>query len=52
MAVCPTCDGSGEVHSHNPKWWDCDGTGKVSEEQAAKLIAEDKRRNPQWYPTK
>jgi NTP pyrophosphatase (non-canonical NTP hydrolase) len=22
---CPTCDGTGEVHSHNPKCWDCKG---------------------------
>ena len=52
MVKCPTCDGSGEVHSHNPKCWDCDGKGKVSEEEAARLIAEDKKRNSQWYPQK
>ncbi len=22
---CDTCDGSGEVHSHNPKCWGCCG---------------------------
>jgi hypothetical protein len=52
VVKCPTCDGSGEVHSHNPKCWDCDGKGRVSEKKAAELIAEDKRKNPQWYPSK
>lgn len=26
---CPTCGGTGKVHSHNPKCWDCDGTGRI-----------------------
>lgn len=25
---CPVCDGTGEVHSHNPTCWGCKGTGK------------------------
>lgn len=29
METCPTCDGTGEVHSHNPKCWECRGKGKV-----------------------
>jgi DnaJ-class molecular chaperone len=24
---CKECDGTGEVHSHNPRCWDCGGTG-------------------------
>lgn len=24
---CPTCGGSGVVHSHNPKCWTCNGIG-------------------------
>lgn len=26
---CKTCDGTGEVHSHNPSCWDCRGTGNA-----------------------
>ncbi len=26
---CSTCDGSGEVHSHNPICWECHGKGWV-----------------------
>lgn len=26
---CVTCDGTGEVHSHNPKCWDCRGQGFI-----------------------
>lgn len=29
IETCKTCDGSGEVHSHNPNCWDCDGTGEL-----------------------
>lgn len=29
--VCECCGGSGKVHSHNPKCWECNGTGKVEE---------------------
>lgn len=25
---CETCGGTGEVHSHNPRCWDCHGTGR------------------------
>lgn len=31
---CKTCDGSGEVHSHNPRCWTCDGTGRVKQKAA------------------
>jgi len=34
MVTCPDCDGTGEVHSHNPKCPACRGTGLVSEEKA------------------
>lgn len=27
--TCDECDGTGEVHSHNPKCWDCCGFGWV-----------------------
>lgn len=30
LVTCPTCDGTGEVHSHNPRCWDCSGQGKVT----------------------
>ena len=26
---CETCDGTGQVHSHNPKCWDCNGKGVI-----------------------
>lgn len=43
MESCPTCDGSGEVHSHNPKCWDCKGRGTVTAEKAEQLRQEEKR---------
>ena len=33
MEKCKTCDGSGEVHSHNPMCLDCDGTGNAKKNQ-------------------
>lgn len=42
LVPCPSCDGTGEVHSHNPKCWSCRGTGLVTPEKAAKLRAHDK----------
>jgi DnaJ-class molecular chaperone len=27
---CPTCNGTGEVHSHNPICWDCKGSGRLT----------------------
>lgn len=30
---CEDCDGTGKVHSHNPKCTACDGTGKVRDEE-------------------
>ena len=29
LVKCPICDGSGEVHSHNPRCWECNGSGMV-----------------------
>jgi len=40
---CPTCDGSGEVHSHNPRCWDCNGRGTVTKEKAERLQEKEKR---------
>lgn len=31
---CVCCGGTGEVHSHNPKCWDCNGTGVTTREKA------------------
>ncbi len=28
--LCPTCDGDGKVHSHNPICWTCHGTGELT----------------------
>jgi hypothetical protein len=28
---CTNCDGTGEVHSHNPRCWKCHGTGRKHE---------------------
>lgn len=33
LEPCPTCDGAGEVHSHNPVCWVCEGTGSVLKKQ-------------------
>lgn len=33
MEKCQTCRGTGEVHSHNPKCWDCDGKGMIPSKQ-------------------
>jgi len=27
LVECKTCDGTGEVHSHNPQCWTCSGRG-------------------------
>ncbi len=37
---CESCDGTGEIHSHNPKCMSCSGTGKVRDENEA-LDAEE-----------
>ncbi len=37
---CITCDGTGEVHSHNSKCWSCNGSRKVDYETAVKCIKE------------
>lgn len=31
---CPTCNGTGNVHSHNPLCWTCGGSGKCSVKEA------------------
>lgn len=43
MIKCPTCDGTGEVHSHNPKCWDCHGKGTITEEKVKELEKIEKR---------
>lgn len=50
---CPTCDGSGKVHSHNPTCWTCRGTGQVSPQKAEdvcemELRLELSRRKRTW----
>ena len=30
---CKLCDGTGEVHSHNPRCWGCHGTGHLTSEK-------------------
>lgn len=35
---CTTCDGTGEVHSHNPTCWDCRGTGRRLKKEVDKEI--------------
>lgn len=35
MTMCPTCDGTGEVHSHNPICPTCRGRKVVSKDVAA-----------------
>ncbi len=30
---CESCDGTGQIHSHNPKCMTCSGTGKVRDEE-------------------
>lgn len=37
---CVTCNGTGEVHSHNPRCWDCHGSGKTNKATAEKAIRE------------
>jgi RecJ-like exonuclease len=43
MVTCPECDGTGEVHSHNPKCWGCSGRGKVTADRAKKLETDNDR---------
>lgn len=43
QVMCPTCDGSGEIHSHNPRCLTCRGHGKVTPEKAAEARAEEER---------
>jgi DnaJ-class molecular chaperone len=39
---CPTCDGTGEVHSHNPICWTCHGNKTTTPEKAAQARAAEK----------
>lgn len=32
--LCPSCDGTGEIHSHNPLCRTCHGTGRATPEAA------------------
>lgn len=45
---CFTCDGDGTVHSHNPRCWDCYGTGRVPLGERAKQIQEHNRMRDFW----
>ncbi len=38
-APCPSCLGTGEVHSHNPRCWDCHGIGEVARKDVPRLRA-------------
>lgn len=49
LVKCPGCDGTGEVHSHNSRCWDCNGSGKVSAAEAA-VIKEAYRRMDKICP--
>lgn len=33
LEKCRCCDGSGEVHSHNPRCWVCGGLGLTTKEK-------------------
>lgn len=46
LVECPDCDGTGQVHSHNPKCWSCNGKGKVTKEKAKEL--RDKANRMVW----
>jgi DnaJ-class molecular chaperone len=40
---CPTCDGDGEVHSHNPKCPSCHGRGKLPKARADEVRGMEER---------
>lgn len=42
LEKCPTCNGTGEVHSHNPICWTCHGSGSVAPEKADKVRRAEK----------
>jgi DnaJ-class molecular chaperone len=43
MVECPTCEGTGKVHSHNPICWTCRGDGTTTPERAAAAKADEER---------
>ena len=51
---CPTCNGTGNVHSHNPTCWDCGGTGRLTQLEVDKVKHEARNwtncalRNSRW----
>lgn len=49
--VCKTCDGTGEVHSHNPRCWDCRGGGRVPWSKADDYALHDRlAESGHWSP--
>jgi RecJ-like exonuclease len=34
LVTCPSCDGTGIIHSHNPLCGVCGGSGKCSQREA------------------
>jgi hypothetical protein len=46
---CETCGGSGEVHSHNPRCWDCNGRGVVRIASAGEYWCNKKDSNDRIY---
>jgi DnaJ-class molecular chaperone len=50
METCPTCDGTGEVHSHNPKCWTCRGRGVVESDKAEDARESEKQLEDARYP--
>lgn len=43
---CPTCDGTGEVHSHNPICWTCRGNGETTLERAGRAQRIEQSQTP------
>lgn len=45
LEPCFTCDGSGEVHSHNSLCWSCKGKRKVTASKNKELKEDEKHFN-------
>lgn len=50
MEKCPTCDGTGEVHSHNPICWTCQGSGETTLEKAAQVRRLEESSKKHYHP--